>query len=324
MRTDERVAQWFADHRTPRLDEPRLVGSMDGRDATSRSCSRPSSPASCWRSGGAGGSRRCWWSPLVLEAAGVHHRSRSSSSRPRPDVPRLDESPVDSSRSRPGTSAAAACYGAIVVVVLWRSRHVWWPVLAGRARRRRQRHRRRWARMYRGMHFLSDVIAGFLLGAGVRRDRVVDPRPRARRVPGGDAATRRGSERRRSRSSSSPCVAAGVAFALSLSRAVDVDPVDPAAEERAVSRAIQRRPRLRRFLASASTARRPAACCSRWPSPSCSASRSSSALVFDMVDEGTGLARLDALGGRVGRRPRRVVGHRRHALDHPPRRARSS
>lgn len=43
-------------------------------------------------------------------------------------------------------------------------------------------------------------------------------------------------------------LAAGGAFALSASRRIEFDPVDPAAEERAVAGAISRRPRLARFL----------------------------------------------------------------------------
>jgi undecaprenyl-diphosphatase len=77
-------------------------------------------------------------------------------------VPRLDESPVDTAFPS-GHVAAAACYGAIVVVALWRTRRRWVPVvlavlvltltvIVG------------WARMYRGMHYLSDVVAGVVLG----------------------------------------------------------------------------------------------------------------------------------------------------------------
>jgi len=99
--------------------------------------------------------------PLVLEAA-AFITITFIVRRPRPDVPRLDESPVDTAFPS-GHVAAAMCYGAIVIVALWRTRHRWIPVLlavfvlavtviVG------------WARMYRGMHFLSDVIAGFVLG----------------------------------------------------------------------------------------------------------------------------------------------------------------
>ncbi len=82
--------------------------------------------------------------------------------RSRPDVPRLLDSPVDSSFPS-GHVAAATVYGAFVVVVFWRTRAVWaralavgvaavLPVVVGLAR------------MYQGMHFLSDVVAGIGLG----------------------------------------------------------------------------------------------------------------------------------------------------------------
>lgn len=82
--------------------------------------------------------------------------------RSRPDVVRLEESPVDSSFPS-GHVAAAAAYGALVVVVAWHTRR-WWlrvgtalvvaVVVAMVA----------WSRVYRGMHYLSDVTAGMALG----------------------------------------------------------------------------------------------------------------------------------------------------------------
>lgn len=82
--------------------------------------------------------------------------------RPRPDVERLLDSPVNSSFPS-GHVAAATVYGALVVVVFWHTRSVWArtlavvlavaaPLVVA------------WARLYQGMHFLSDVIAGLVLG----------------------------------------------------------------------------------------------------------------------------------------------------------------
>ena len=82
--------------------------------------------------------------------------------RPRPDVERLLESPVNSSFPS-GHVAAATVYGALVVIVFWHTRAVWAralavvlaiaaPLVVA------------WARLYQGMHFLSDVIAGMVLG----------------------------------------------------------------------------------------------------------------------------------------------------------------
>jgi undecaprenyl-diphosphatase len=83
-------------------------------------------------------------------------------SRPRPDVERLESSPVDSSFPS-GHVAAAAAYGALIIIVYWHVRNrvaraaiialsVAIPIVVA------------WARMYRGMHHLTDVIAGVLLG----------------------------------------------------------------------------------------------------------------------------------------------------------------
>ena len=82
--------------------------------------------------------------------------------RPRPDVPRLEDSPVNSSFPS-GHVAAAVVYGAFVVIVFWHTRATWarvlaiavYLVVAGAVA---------WARLYQGMHFVSDVAAGLALG----------------------------------------------------------------------------------------------------------------------------------------------------------------
>ncbi len=98
---------------------------------------------------------------LVLEAS-VFITVTWVIARARPDVMRLEDSPVDSSFPS-GHVAAAAAYGALVIVVAWHTRR-WWLragtalavaiVVAIVA----------WSRVYRGMHFLSDVAAGVALG----------------------------------------------------------------------------------------------------------------------------------------------------------------
>jgi undecaprenyl-diphosphatase len=83
-------------------------------------------------------------------------------SRPRPDVPSLISEVVETSFPS-GHVAAATVYGAVAVIVFLHTRAVWARTLAvagavlitlGVA----------WARMYQGMHFLTDVLAGMLLG----------------------------------------------------------------------------------------------------------------------------------------------------------------
>lgn len=82
--------------------------------------------------------------------------------RPRPDVDRLLESPVDTSFPS-GHVAAATVYVALAFIVLWHTRKTWVRVAAvvfvGVAPVAVA-----WARMYQGMHYLTDVIGGMLLG----------------------------------------------------------------------------------------------------------------------------------------------------------------
>lgn len=82
--------------------------------------------------------------------------------RHRPDVPRLDSSPVDSSFPS-GHVAAAVVYGAFAIIVARHARRHW-PVVLAAAITVFVSLSVAWARMYRGMHHLSDVVAGALLG----------------------------------------------------------------------------------------------------------------------------------------------------------------
>jgi len=82
--------------------------------------------------------------------------------RPRPDVERLLESPVDTSFPS-GHVAAATVYAALAIIVFWHTRAVWARSLAV-AIAAIASLAVAWARAYQGMHFLSDVIAGVLLG----------------------------------------------------------------------------------------------------------------------------------------------------------------
>lgn len=84
--------------------------------------------------------------------------------RQRPRIPQLDEAPPTSGFPSGHTAASVAFYGAVALVVLWHTRRAWlrWlavavaiavPLAVGASR------------LYRGMHFPTDVLAGLLLGA---------------------------------------------------------------------------------------------------------------------------------------------------------------
>jgi len=83
--------------------------------------------------------------------------------RPRPPVPHLDQAPPTSSFPSGHTAAAVALYGSLAVLAFYASRRGWLralaavlavlaPVMVAVSR------------MYRGMHFPTDVMAGGLLG----------------------------------------------------------------------------------------------------------------------------------------------------------------
>jgi undecaprenyl-diphosphatase len=162
VRTDNRVADWMVAHRTPTWDRLTVWGSFLAETVTKVVVTAVVALVllRVWRR---------WFEPLVLAASLVIEASAfiiatNVVGRQRPDVPRLDGSPVGSSFPS-GHTAAAAAYAALAVVVFWHTRKVWprvliaavtavVPVIVALSR------------MYRGMHFLSDTIAGAILGCG--------------------------------------------------------------------------------------------------------------------------------------------------------------
>jgi membrane-associated phospholipid phosphatase len=161
VRTDERVANWFVEQRTPTLDDLSLAGSLLAETIVKIVVTAIIVLVLLW-------AVKRWLDPLVVAVslileAMVFITVTWIVDRPRPDVEQVDASPVDSGFPS-GHAAAAACYIAVAVVVFWHTRNRWiramavaftapMPIIVGVAR------------MYRGMHHLTDVAAGVLLGA---------------------------------------------------------------------------------------------------------------------------------------------------------------
>ena len=159
---DESVSDWLARHRTPNLEHLSWVGSTLAGGLV----------IPCviafflvvflalhrWR-----------LAAFVLFAVAIESAGYRATSlivpRERPTVPRLESLPVDASYPSGHTAASIALYGGLLLVLISRVRNTTLTVLAwafilaiplfvG------------WARMYRGMHHLTDTAAGVLLGIG--------------------------------------------------------------------------------------------------------------------------------------------------------------
>lgn len=159
VRADERLARWMVAQRTPTWNQLTVWGSFLAETTTKVVVTALLAALFLWW-------WRRWFEPLILVVSLTIEASAFIVvtwivGRHRPDVP-LDGSPVGSSFPS-GHVAAAAAYAAIAVVVFRHTRQRWArvmvvigcvlvPVIVALAR------------LYRGMHFLSDVIAGVALG----------------------------------------------------------------------------------------------------------------------------------------------------------------
>jgi len=102
---------------------------------------------------------------VVALESGTYRATSLIVPRDRPDVDRLESLPVDASYPSGHTAASIALYGGLLLLLASRIDNrafrisallvgVAIPVFVG------------WARMYRGMHHLTDVGAGVLMGIG--------------------------------------------------------------------------------------------------------------------------------------------------------------
>jgi membrane-associated phospholipid phosphatase len=160
-RLDERIADWFVGTRTEALTSFSPVAAFPADTFPKIIISTIICGFFVWR-------WRRWHDavyvalPLVFEAL-CFITITSVVQRPRPEVDQLIHSTIDSSYPS-GHVAAATVYVAVVIVVFRHTTAIWARVLAvglfvivavGVY----------WARLYQGVHFASDVLAGIVLGA---------------------------------------------------------------------------------------------------------------------------------------------------------------
>lgn len=159
-RFDVDVAERFATNRTPTGDDLAHWGSLLADTAVKIGVTAALAMFAlvAWRR---------WHEPVYLAATLIFEATvfiivTTIVGRPRPDVLRLEDSPVNSSYPS-GHVAAATVYGAFVVIVFWHTRATWARALAVVAYACVVAAVA-WARLYQGMHFASDVATGVVLG----------------------------------------------------------------------------------------------------------------------------------------------------------------
>jgi undecaprenyl-diphosphatase len=191
-RLDERIADWFVDSRTDALNSFSAVAAFPADTFPKIIISAIICGFFLWR-------WRRWDEavyvalPLVFEALCFITITRTVQ-RPRPEVEQLIHSTIDSSFPS-GHVAAATVYVAVVIVVFRHTTVIWARAFAvslfvlvavGVY----------WARLYQGVHFASDVLAGIVLGTvsviitdWVLRRRHLEPEPRTVAVAESDEAS---------------------------------------------------------------------------------------------------------------------------------------
>jgi len=159
---DDRVARWLGRHRTDGWDAITWCGIMIADTYVKVPATVILSVFFLWR-------WRRWTEPALLIGAlllevSVFITSSVIVDRARPPISRLDPVPPTGSFPSGHAAAAVAFYGAIAIIVFWHTRHrlarvvavvvaVVVPLVVAASR------------MYRGMHNLTDVVVGLLIGA---------------------------------------------------------------------------------------------------------------------------------------------------------------
>jgi undecaprenyl-diphosphatase len=160
-RADAGVSRWLARRHSPGLNDlTKLTTELGGTlTITALAVLTVAGTALLWRR---------WREPMLVAAAvagevGIFLVVTLLVDRQRPPVPHLDQAPPTSSFPSGHTAASIALYGAVAVLTCERARSalvrglfialaVVIPVIVAASR------------LYRGMHYLSDVLGGVLLG----------------------------------------------------------------------------------------------------------------------------------------------------------------
>src|SRR3954447_12142692 len=159
---DDRAARWFERHRADGWDAVTWFGSMIADAYVKIPVTILLGVLFVWR-------WRRWTEPALLAGALVLEvlvflTSSAVVDRSRPPIAHLDPVPPTGSFPSGHSAAAVAFYGAIAIIVCWHTRNrvartvaisvaVLLPLLVGTSR------------AYRGMHHVSDVVVGLVIGA---------------------------------------------------------------------------------------------------------------------------------------------------------------
>lgn len=157
---DQNLNEWLADRRSPALEDLSWVGSTIAGGvvipAVIGICLFVFLLSHRWR-------LAAFVLLVVSLESGVYRTTTHFVHRERPDVERLESLPVDASYPSGHTAASIALYGGLLLLLASKLNNtavristlvvgIAIPLFIG------------WARMYRGMHHISDTGAGILLG----------------------------------------------------------------------------------------------------------------------------------------------------------------